>query len=157
MQFTSLATRIFVILLGILTAIVVYWYLVQPYILEPLCLVNSNSCARIGYYRYNNSALMEMKNSGLYVWYNGDKAFVYGQPVGQICDKNYEAAYAVNTHTGLKEGYACVMLLKDVIKFYTDKGIKMENTVVKANVEEFDVYALLNYASSIGIINLQSD
>lgn len=151
----TIILRIAVILLGIFTSIVVYFYMIQPWLLEPLCLVNSNGCVRMGYYQYNNSALVNMRNSGLWIWYNGDRAFVFGQPVGQLCENpsQFQPAYSINTRTGAKEGYKCVMSLPEVQKFYTDRGVKM-NYIVKRAPANFDVYGALNILNDEGIINL---
>ncbi len=152
----SLLIRITTIMIAIFTAFVIYSYLVRPYILEPLCLINSNSCARLSYYRYNNSALTKMANSGLWIWFNGDRAFIYGQPVGQLCQDptKYEAAYSINTKNGLKEGYTCVITLGDVIDFYKSKGVGVEHLITKADSNSFDVYAALNTLHNAGVINL---
>jgi hypothetical protein len=120
-------------------------------------LVNSNACARLAYYSYNNSALVHVRNTDTWLWFNGDKAFVYGQPVGQICKdpKKYSPAYSINTKTGLQEGYKCVLSLDEVVKFYTDKGVKMEYLVTKAT-KNFDVYSALNFLDDKGVIDLKS-
>jgi hypothetical protein len=153
-----IAIRFAVILVAICTAFFVYKYIVKPLILEPLCLVNSNSCVRMTYYAFENSALVQMQNTGLWVWFNGDRAFVYGQPVGQICKEpdKYQAAYSINTRTGLKEGYRCVVTLKEVLDFYKSKGVKSNNLIKKANYTSFDIYAMLNMLDSEGIINLST-
>lgn len=153
----ALAIRIAVIIVAVCTAIVLYSYVINPYVLQPLCLINSNSCARMSYYKYNNSALAKMDNSGLWLWFNGDRAYVYGQPVGQLCSdpSTYEAAYAINTQNGLKEGYTCVKTLSSVIDFYKSKGVALEHLVVKADPKTFDVYSALNTLHQNNIINLQ--
>jgi len=150
--------RITVIIIAICTAYVLYQYVVKPLILEPLCLVNSNSCVRMTYYAFENSALIQIQNTGLWVWFNGDRAFVYGQPVGQICKdpQKYQAAYSINTRTGLKEGYKCVVTLQEVLNFYKSKGVRSSNLIKKANYNSFDIYAMLNLLDSEGIINLSS-
>jgi hypothetical protein len=107
------------------------------------------------YYAFENSALVQMQNTGLWVWYNGDKAFIYGQPVGQICKdpQKYQAVYTINTKTGLKEGYSCVITLQDVLAFYKSKGVKPSNLIKKTN-GTFDIYSMLNTLNNEGIINL---
>ena len=99
-----------------------------------------------------------MQQSGLWVWFNGDRAFIYGQPVGQICKdpQKYEPVYSINTRTGAKEGYKCVIPLQEVINFYTSKKVKPNNIVKKANYNEFDIYALLQFLDSKGVINLST-
>lgn len=156
MLIPSFLVKIIIVLLAILTSYVIYLYLFKPYILEPMCLINSNSCVRMTYYSYENSALVEMQNTGLWVWFNGDKAFVYGQPVGQICKEpdKFEAAYAVNVRSGMKEGYYCVVTLKEVLDFYKAKDVKPKSLLKKADYNSFDIYAMLNLLDNEGIINL---
>jgi hypothetical protein len=110
----------------------------------------------MSYYRYNNSALVKMGNSGLWIWYNGERAFVYGQPVGQLCSNpsKFEAAYSINTKTGLKEGFVCVMTLGQVQDFYKSKNAPLEHLIIKGDVNNFDVYAALNALQNYNIINL---
>lgn len=147
--------RILIIIIAILTTFVVYFYVVRPYILSPLCLVDSNGCVNMQYYSYDNSALVQMKNTGLWIWFNGDTAFVYGQPIGQICKDptKYQAAYSINTKTGLKQGYKCIVTLGEVLDFYKSKT-KPASLVKRADYNTFDIYAMLNLLNNEGIINL---
>jgi hypothetical protein len=147
--------RIVVIIVAIFSSFVVYYYIFRPAVLQPLCLVNTNGCVRIAYYSYNNSALVHLENSGIWLWYNGFKAFVYGQNVGQVCQDptKYEAAYAINTLTGEKEGYDCVTPLATLLKFYQSKG-GMEYLYKRINANTFDVYAALNLLQNERIIDL---
>jgi hypothetical protein len=148
--------RILVVIIAFFTAYVFYSYIFEPQVMSPLCLVNSNQCARMGYYAYNNSALIHMRGSDIWVWFNGDKAYVYGQPVGQICKdpSKYQAAYVINTRTGIQEGYECVIALGDVITFYTSKGVSMEYLVARIDTNNFDIYSALNMLNQEGVINI---
>lgn len=151
--------RVVVIIIALFTAYAVYNYILKPGVLEPMCLINSNGCVHIGYYTYNNSALIHMRGTGIWIWFNGDKAFIYGQPVGQLCKEpsKYEAAYAVNTRTGLKEGFECVMILNDVIQFYKNRGIEMQYIVKRVkNPIDFTAYDVLNILDDEGVIDLSA-
>jgi len=111
----------------------------------------------MAYYSYNNSALVHMKGTGVWIWFNGDRAFIYGQPVGQMCEhpEKYVAAYAINTRTGLKEGYECVMILKQVIDFYEKKGVKMNYITERVDdLSTYNIYNVLNILNRKNIINL---
>lgn len=150
--------RILIIVITICTSYVFYSYIFEPLVMKPLCLVNSSGCIRIGYYNYNNSALIDMRGSGIWVWFNGDKAYIYGEPVGQICNDplKYVAAYVISTRTGLKEGYQCVMALGEVINFYESKGVEMSYIVKRVDNDKFDIYDALNFLNDEGVINLQT-
>lgn len=100
-----------------------------------------------------------MRGTGVWIWYNGDKAFIYGQPVGQMCEEpnKYEAAYTLNTRTGTKEGYSCVMILEQVINFYKSKGVEMKYLVKRVkDLKGFNVYNVLNIFDDEGIIDLSA-
>lgn len=152
--------RTIVIIVALITAFVVYNHILKPLIFEPMCLVNSNGCLRLGYYSYNNSALVHMGNTGYWIWFNGVKAYIYGQNVGQICKdpQFYTAAYVINAKTGLKEGYECVLTLDEVIKFYKSKGVTKMNYIIKRinNPNNYNAYDVLNLLSDKNIINLNT-
>jgi hypothetical protein len=155
-SFKYLGVRIAVILLALITGYVIYGLIVKPAILDPLCLTDTGSCVRMAFYRYNNSALVHMRNTGIWLWFNGHKAYVYGQPVGQLCkDPNsFEAAYAINTRTGLKEGYECVTVLGELINFYKTKT-DMEYLYKRVkDRNNFDVYAALNMLQDLDVIDM---
>jgi len=95
-----------------------------------------------------------MRNTGIWIWYNGDKAYIYGQNIGNICETGYSPAYAVNTDTGVQEGYDCILPLESVMDFYKSKG---EMKFIYTNVGDrnsFDIYGVLNLMSDRGIINM---
>ena len=157
-SFKYLGIRIIVIIVALITAYVIYSLIVKPGILEPLCLINTLGCVRMAFYRYNNSALVHMRNTEIWLWYNGYKVYVYGQPIGQICNNpgSFEAAYAINTRTGMKEGFECVTVLGELINFYKSKT-KMEYLYKKVKDREtFDVYGALNLLNDHGIIDLRT-
>ena len=148
--------RSVVIILAIATGIVIFSYIFRPYVLEPTCLVDTESCVRIAYYNYKNSVLAHMRNTGIWVWYNGFKAFVFGQIVGEICkdSKKFSPAYTINTDTGVKEGYECVTPLETLIEYYKEKGSKMKYIYIRVKDQDnFDVYAVLNLLRNKKIIS----
>lgn len=149
---------IVIVTVAFLTSFFVFYNFIIPTILQPGCFVDSNACVRLSYYSYDNSVLVQIRDSGLWIWYNGDKVFVFGQPVGQLCENpdKYESAYVVNIHSGKKEGYKCVMNLDSVKDYYISKGVKKMNLIkyVGKNRDEFDIYALINYLAQKGVINV---
>jgi hypothetical protein len=147
--------RLFVIILAIATGIVFVNYVISPYVLEPTCLLNTASCVRIGYYNYKNSVLVHMRNTGIWIWYNGFKAFVFGQIVGEICKEKdkYSPAYAINTDTGLKEGYECVTPLETLIDYYKKRGDMKFIFLRVRDRENFDVFGVLNLLRNKKIIS----
>jgi len=158
MDIKYILSCLWIIFLSICSAFIFYQYIIKKKILQPLCLLDSNTCLRVEYYNFHNSALFQVKNSGLWIWFNGDRAFVYGQPVGQICEQpdKFTAAYALNTKTGAKEGYVCVDNLEKVLQFYKDKGVSPKYFFKKPSNYGSDIFDILNMFNEEGIINLSS-
>lgn len=127
MEQRQILWRIAVILLAILTAYVLYYYVVDPYILSPLCLSNTNRCLRAKYYRYKNSVLIHMQPTGTWIWFNGKKIYVYGQPIGRVCESDdYEPAYVADPTNTQLQGYECILKLDKLIDYYNKQGAKPE-------------------------------
>lgn len=95
-----------------------------------------------------------MRNTGIWIWFNGYRAFVYGQLTGRVCeDKSYSPAYAINIQTGQKEGYECVLSLEQLIDYYKKNGGNMKYIYTRVeDREKYDVYAVLNMMRSKKII-----
>ncbi len=150
--------RILIILFGIVTGVVIFIFVINPFILKPLCLTGTNTCVRMMYYNYKNSVLINMLPTGYWIWYNGAYAYVYGQPSGQVCIDNdkYEAAYKVNAVSQVTTNYECVTKLEDVIAFYRDElGIKEQYIYTRPDdILTFDVYDVLNLFNKKHIINI---
>jgi|688.fasta_scaffold462764_2 hypothetical protein len=146
------------IIISCCTCFLIFIYLVKPKVLENLCLVDSGKCLHLQYWAFENSVLTQLSNTGIWVWFNGDRAFIYGQPVGQICPDpdNFSAVYSINTNNGVKEGYKCVVSLKKVIEFYQSKNVSEKTLIKKINPTNFDIYDLLNLLDKEDIINLSS-
>jgi hypothetical protein len=150
-------SRVVVIILGILIGYLITIHYVKENILQPLCFVDSNSCIRVMYYKYNNSALIHVISTGMWLWYNGHKVYIYGFPTGQLCKEpqNYEAAYSIDPNTGMKEGYSCVMVLGAVIDFYKDKNVKPQY-LVRRGEDSTDIYSILTVFQKDGILDFKN-
>ena len=147
--------RTFVILLAIATAYVIYRGIIDPHILNPLCLTDSNNCVQLSYYKYNNSILVNMQPTGFWVWYNGNKAFLYGQNTGNVCnDPNFETAYVIDK-SGVTNGYECINKLDLVKNYYSSRGEQQFVYIrTETNVNNFNVYDVLNYFNDKNIIKI---
>ena len=78
-------TRIASIFLASLIGFLIYYYIVYPLILKNNCWVETENCIKLSYYTHGNSALVNIENSDSWLWYNGDKVYLYGQPLGESC------------------------------------------------------------------------
>ena len=156
----TLFLRLMIVIIAIISAYILYSYVVDPHILTPLCLINSNECVRISYWNYENSALIHMEPSGYWVWFNGEKAFVFNVFTGNECisdpdDKaKYSPAYIVDPVTGLPHSYECIRTFDDIQSFYKSKGSKKQFIYKRKNVKKFNILDVLNLMSDKNIINL---
>lgn len=148
--------RVLVIIVAILVGYIIANNYVKQKVLRPLCMVDSNSCIKISYYKYNNSVLVYINNSETWLWYNGIKVYIYGMPTGQLClnPNQYEAAYAIDPKTGIKEGYSCVMALGEVLKFYEEK--KVSPLMYIRRGENTDIYSILTMLQTDGIVDFEN-
>lgn len=147
-------TRLLVITVAILSAYIFYVFIAKPYFLVKSCLLDTNSCLRIKYLRYNDSVLVNIQPTGYWVWFDGKNLFIYGEPTGRICDTTSEPVYVYNTQTRKVAGYACVKTLKEVQTFYAKA--KEEFIYVPNPGTNFSVYDLINILSEREIITLPS-
>jgi hypothetical protein len=153
--------KLIVLILSIFSVSILYYGLVKPKVLEPLCLLDTGKCVRIQYYALKNSALIHMQPTGFWVWFNANKAFVYGINTGNVCTDDdqgnkYEAAYYISPTQEQSVQYNCIRKLEDVKKYYTDNNAELGYLFFRVEKpEEFDVYDVLNEMNRKRIINIQ--
>lgn len=68
---------VFLIITGILVGYLCYKYIIKPFILEPNCLIDTETCVKMSYWNYGNSVLFHMEPSGYWCWFNGEDVYVY--------------------------------------------------------------------------------
>lgn len=66
-----------IVIVGISLGYLFYKYVVRTTILEPNCLIDTNTCVKIAYWSYGDSVLFHMEPSGYWVWYNGTDLYLY--------------------------------------------------------------------------------
>ena len=79
----NLVFRIVIVIFSVATAFVLYYKFVRPYILEPLCIVDTNTAIEIVYFTKGNTALINMIPTGVWIWYNGHDFVI--EPRQAIC------------------------------------------------------------------------
>lgn len=150
--------NIIILLLSLMTGYVLYYLLIRPKVLEPLCLVNSEDCARLGYRTFGNSILINVSLTDYWIWYNGDKIFVYNPPISDLVCKtemNYEPAYVVDQVTGLPSNYECITRVIDVLKYYDKNGAKEQTIYTKGlNLNKISVLDIILKFQEMGVIQL---
>lgn len=74
--------RIICVFFALIIGYIIIQKVIEPNILEQLCISNPGNCTEIEVYRYNNTFIAREKISQIWFWYNGLYLFVYGQTVG---------------------------------------------------------------------------
>lgn len=140
--------RLWVIIVAVFAALACVSFMVKPWVLEPLCLINSNECMEIEYWTLENSVIAHMQPTGYWIWYNGENVYVFGEQTGQLCeDPNYEPAYVIDVVKNEILGYECVMPIEDILKYYTSQGSETKYLFKRITQDQwstFNVYDLIN-------------
>ena len=179
----TIILRIFLVVLAILLGSLLYTKVIDPLILQNLCLTNSNNCLRIAYWNHKNSVLFHMEPVGYWVWFNGTKAFVYDVINGEVCKAGadgtiFSPVFPVEPVPKAKpQNWECIKNVDSLIDLYENKfgakkqfiwknikptkktttnmnGKKVTETV-KGPVD-LSVYDILNIFARKNIINLQN-
>lgn len=110
--------------------------------LEGMCLLNTNQCIEVKYFKKENSALIFVSPTGYTIWFNDGQAFLYGINTGYICeDPKYEAAFKISANRNTLENYQCILGTDELMKFYSD--VEPSYEYIKVQPINFDVYKLL--------------
>jgi hypothetical protein len=151
----NVIVRVCVVILAIISAYVFFTYLFQPYVLDKMCLTNTNRCVRMTYQNYENSALIQMEPDGVNIWFNGMNGYVFTPDTGRVCDKDTQPAYLLDPTTGMPKEYLCITTIDKLSKFYDGRGI--DKKYIYKRVEDptkFSAYDVLNLFAERGILNL---
>jgi hypothetical protein len=159
----SFPARLWIIFIAVFTSMVLYQFVLKPYVYIPLCLLKTEECIKLKYQQYYNSILVNAEPSGYWVWFNGEDVFVYGINSGKTCiDNGYESAYVIDAISNKVKGYMCVKTLEYIQNLYNNVWkspvqydfIKKENG--NTNSGSFTVYGIINHLSDKGIININA-
>jgi len=179
--YSSIVTKILIIILGVMVGVLLYNKVVNPYVLRPLCLTDSNSCMRIAYWNHENSVLFHWEPSGYWCWFNGEKAFVFDVINGAVCkDKKYQPVFPIEPYPSAKpENWVCVENVNALIDKYENtfgvskqylwkrpkmqtKSITSTNTWERKQEKQIKgpvtltIYDILNLFADRNVINLQN-
>ena len=119
--FLDKAQRMWIIILAAMVGIIITYYLVKPYVLEPLGFINTNRCLKIFYKTNGNTALVYVEPINVWFWYVDKKIYVYGDTPDRYCTNpsEYTPVYVLDAEQqGKGMGYKCVQKLDTVKKYY---------------------------------------
>ena len=86
----GLVLRIGAIFIGILVGFLIYLLLLHPLVLTPLCLVDTEDCLSISYYNVDNTVLVNVEDNDYWIWYDGEKIYLYEPTLGLECSPSIE-------------------------------------------------------------------
>ena len=149
--------RLFVIIIALITSYVLYNHFVYKSILYPLCLVETNQCVQISYYKINNSILFNMEPTGYWCWFNGKNAYMYGIVSGHLCkNTEYEPDYVINlsSPSAAPMGYECIQNLNSLIEYYKSNTTQQYIFYRSTTPYQTTVYDILNFMNNRNIISI---
>ena len=151
--------RLFVAFIAILSAYLFYFNVVDPYILDPMCMTNTTKCVQIEYYQIGNSLLIHMIPTDYWLFFDGDKlVYTYGHFSSRACsNSSFESVYVTDVKSKTKsiKGYVCVDNLQKTIDRFT-KESKIKYVYYRdPNPNTIDVYDIIQHFYDKKIINLQ--
>jgi hypothetical protein len=156
MEYKLLLIRLWVITIASLVSIIVYQFIIKPYILEPMCLIDTQSCLKIQYQSFENSVLVHMIPTGYWVWFDGKDILIYGE-TGRVCkDEGFQSVYAYDVSTRKIIGYMCAKSLSEVKDFYKRQNSPKEYIFKKKFKDNFDVYDVINLLADQKIISINT-
>jgi hypothetical protein len=151
--------RLFIVLIAVLTSILFYSYIIDPYVLEPTCLANTTKCVQIEYYQNENALLIHMIPTNYWLFFDGDRlVYTYGNSGSNTCsDPNFESVYVTDIKSKIKaiKGYVCIDNLQNAIKRFSAQSSLKYLYYRDSNPNIIDVYDVINYFYNKKIINLQ--
>lgn len=160
--------RLIIIIIALLLAYFFVTKFISSKIFEPLCLVNSNSCAQLTIYKYKNSFVGIVIKNGIYIWFDGKQLYVYGQAPGECTDQSdYEPVDVFqitgsNKNTTYTRGnYQCITKINNIINYYiailkvSPKNIYLKIKKQTGNYNIFDIFESLIEQGIVSVDNIQ--
>ena len=144
-----------IIITAICTAYLLYYKVANPYFFIPRGISNTNSAVQIEYFTDGNTVLLNIIPSGIWVWYNGTDAYVYGHPIDQTCSdsNNFEASYKLDKEPSIPTVYySCTTKLDTLFTRYR----KLQANYIFYRFEnpaEFSANDVMNLLLNKGIIS----
>jgi hypothetical protein len=148
--------KVTLLVLAFMGAYVLRMYWVRPKLLEPSCLLNTDRCVKLVYYRKDNSALVFAEPAAFRIWFNGTTFYVYdvASGTGRKCvEADYEPAYEVQPKQSAVQKYACIRSLKSVLKLY-EKSPREYAYIRVDDPASFSAFDVIRYLLTHRIVGL---
>lgn len=168
--FIFVVIRITIIALAVLLGYKFGKSIIEPQILRPECLTDTNNCASLAIHKYKNSFIAQVFPSGIFIWFNGTRLYVYGSAPG-VCElkDQFEPADVIDI-TGTndnaiysRQNYQCISKAATIINYYeTVLNVKPITIYIRgssptkaANLNVFDIFQRLVDEGIISINNIK--
>jgi hypothetical protein len=137
----NISVNVMVVILGVCIGYLLYKYFIRTHILEPACLIDSDTCVKMSYWSYGNSVLFHVEPNGYWCWFNGTDLFIYDAtltsskcPQGIYEDSNlgemkYQSAYKLDRlpniySTTNNQQIVCIDTVDSLIRYYESLNVK---------------------------------
>lgn len=129
---------------GLYLGYIIVQKFVRPNVLDQLCLTNTENCTQIQTYRWQNTFVAKDVVSQIWVWYNGDKLYVYGQAAGTCPDQNNTSYTPVTVFSMKRDSTGtinftqlsneCIPNIQSIIDIYVnEKKVQQTNVFLYQN------------------------
>ena len=149
--------KLCVLILAFMGAYIFHRTIVRPKLLEPHCLVNTNNCAQIEYYKKMNTVFVIVRPSAYRLWYNGSTFYVYDiSNSGRTCSNpNYQPAYEIKPKMNNVQNYHCIRSFASVFEEY--KNVPKRVIFIRSeDPVSFSVFDVIRHLLEEKIIQLES-
>lgn len=171
--FIFTTVRILVLILAIILGYYFVNKIIEPHVLKPECLTDTNSCASMTIWKYKNSFVAQVFPSELYIFFNGARLYVYGQAPGTCTETSESNEYVpvdVITINGTddnpiysRQNYECINNVESVVNYYTRVlnvspitiYIRGSLDTKSANLNVFDLFQRLVDEKIISVNNIK--
>jgi hypothetical protein len=154
--------RIIVIFIAIYIAYYFVNKIINPYILAPNCLTNTNSCTYLKLQKYKNSFLALVMPSEIWIWFNGATLYIFNESPG-FCEGNYEPVDNIrivqnNGVTQYQRGnYQCIIQLPQIATYYTNiLKSEIQTIYIKADISNPNIISIFSQLIDKGIISVNN-
>lgn len=149
--FTNTLTSFVVVITGFCVGYLLYKYVINKKILEPLCLTNSSNCVTFDYWNYKNSILFNLTPNGYWCWFNGQDLYLYNTITNtstchevDVCDGSgdcvkteFSSAFKIPKdptiyNSGSTYENVCIESVDELIKYY--ESLNVRKKVIKYRV-----------------------
>ena len=161
--------RILLVILAIWLAYYLVTKYIQPKVLEPNCLTNTNGCLNVNLWKDKNSFLAQILPMNQFAWFDGSLIYIYNQSPG-TCENPDQYSPVVVIKPTLSQGVLtfqrkpdeCIPNVATVSKSYVNIPALKDNNIslyyrskggVLSMIDVFQQLANDGYISTSGIIN----